>query len=270
LQMILAAAWHPRGELPRLIRLYPQVREVYTALVVSLPPGTDGEVTSALSALPGVHVHCTRDWSTGRHTALFGALELPGEAVHLADLDRLLRWVETLPQEWRKAVRQRPNIDCLIIGRTASAYQTHPRSLARSEAISNLVTSSLLGHPVDASAGYRCFSRKAVEYLKLHSRPGDALGMDAAWPVMLQRAGYRVESIEVDGLDWEIADQFQEQAASPERQAQVADAYDQDPRNWARRVEVALEIVRCGLEAAQQAERDDRQDCTNRSASAVE
>jgi hypothetical protein len=76
------------------------------------------------------------------------------------------------------------------------------------------------------------------------------LGTDAEWPVLLQRAGYRIEQLLVDGLDWEIPDQHQERASGAERQAQLAVDYDADPQNWARRVEVALEIVTSGLEAS--------------------
>jgi hypothetical protein len=61
------------------------------------------------------------------------------------------------------------------------------------------------------------------------------------WPVLLQRAGFAIEYRTVDGLDWEIPDQFQSQAAAPERQAEVARTYDADPANWPTRMEVALE-----------------------------
>jgi hypothetical protein len=59
-----------------------------------------------------------------------------------------------------------------------------------------------------------------------------------------------IEQLLVDGLDWEIPDQHQERASSAERQAQLAVDYDADSQNWARRVEVALEIVTSGLDAS--------------------
>jgi len=65
----------------------------------------------------------------------------------------------------------------------------------------------------------------------------------------LNRAGYTIETLFVDGLDWESADQYRVQAADPEIQVEVAKAYDSDPLNWSQRVKVALEIVQAGLEA---------------------
>jgi hypothetical protein len=118
----------------------------------------------------------------------------------------------------------------------------------QTEAISNRVVSYFLGQIVDASAGSKGFSRRAAEFLAAHTRPGRALGTDAEWPLLLHKAGFAVEYIEVDGLDWEIPDHYQPQAAGPDRQRQVAAEYDADPRHWAHRVAVAQEIVEVALD----------------------
>jgi hypothetical protein len=104
---------------------------------------------------------------------------------------------------------------------------------------------------MDLSAGSKGFSRRAAEFLMSNSPPGRALGMDSEWPVLLHRAGFRIDYIEVGGLDWESADHHQPQAANLETQRRAAEAYDQDPRHWAMRVHVAMEIVQAGLDAMQ-------------------
>jgi hypothetical protein len=175
--------------------------------------------------------------------------------VQYADFDRLLRWVETRPDEWREALQRAQRSDCLIIGRTEAAYRTHPQSLVQTEAISNRVVSHLLQMDVDVSAGSKILSREAARYLVKNCRPsngeeaGHALGTDAEWPIILQRAGFRLDYMEINGLDWESADRYLEQAAGPDGQRRAAEEYDADPQNWARRVAVALEIVRCGLDS---------------------
>jgi hypothetical protein len=68
--------------------------------------------------------------------------------------------------------------------------------------------------------------------------------------VLLHRAGFTVDYVQVDGLDWESADRYQHAAAGQEGQRQAVEAYDSDPQNWAHRVAVAAEIVEAGLEAA--------------------
>ncbi|MBI5301888.1 MAG: hypothetical protein HY868_07110 [Chloroflexi bacterium] len=287
----LASAFHPRGEIPRLEKLLPLLCDAYSSIAVSVPPQAHADDVRALEQL-GIAVVVTRDWSHGRHAALKRAMESDATHIHYNDLDRLLRWVETRPEEWRDTTARVQQCDCLVVGRTECAYATHPRALVETEAISNLVVSSLLANchcappsgeaipnshaeiasqrplamttptsafirppgdarPIDLSAGSKGFSRRAAEFLIAHSPPGRALGMDAEWIVLLQRAGFAIEYIKVEGLDWESADQFAVNAADAEMQRRAAERYDADPKHWARRVAVAMEIVHAGLDAAQ-------------------
>ena len=69
------------------------------------------------------------------------------------------------------------------------------------------------------------------------------------WLLLLQRAGFHVNYIEADGLDWESADRYADAAADWDAQQRAAAAYDAEPKHWARRVEIALEIVERALSA---------------------
>ncbi len=149
-----------------------------------------------------------------------------------------------------EVVNQLAGIECLLIGRTPPAYATHPQALVQTEAISNRVVSHILGISVDVSAGSKGFSREAAAFLVSQCTPGRALGTDAVWPIRLQRAGFGVKYIEVDGLDWEIADQHRDQAANELDQRLKAAEYDANPVHWAKRTAVAMEIVECALESA--------------------
>jgi hypothetical protein len=255
----LATAWHPRGELARFIKLLQLLNETYTGIAVSLPPEVDREIEYELGRIPEVIPVVTEDWSWGRFSAMEKSLAFEAAQVQYADFDRLLRWVETRPGEWLATLARADRSDCLIIGRTQSAYDSHPQALVQTEAISNRLVSHLLGFgfEVDVSAGSKIFSGEAARYLIENCRPpapvgaGHALGTDAEWPVTLKRAGFKLDYAEVDGLDWESADQSLDRAANVEDQRKAAEEYDADPRNWARRVAVALEIVQIGLDAAQ-------------------
>jgi hypothetical protein len=257
-RVVLAAAWYPRGELARFKKLLPLLDEWCTGIVVSLPPDLDPVLEMDLGKMHRVITAVTEDWTKGRFTALEKALQFEAEHIQYADFDRLLRWVETRELEWRETLLGAGRSDCLILGRTRAAYATHPRALIQTEAISNQTISHLLGFnvTVDVSAGSKIFSQRAARYLITHCRPpagtgsGHALGTDAEWPIVLRRAGFSLDYAEVDGLDWESADQALGRAASAEDQRNAAEAYDADPDNWALRVAVAMEIVQCGLEAA--------------------
>jgi hypothetical protein len=124
----------------------------------------------------------------------------------------------------------------------------------QTEAISNLVISHLVGRTLDVSAGSKGFSRRAAQFLVDNTRPGRALGTDGEWTVLLQRAGFCIDYVQVDGLDWESADRYQAEAADAQGQRLAALAYDAEPRNWEYRLAVAMEIVQAGIEAAERSD----------------
>jgi hypothetical protein len=255
LSVALAVTWNPRGEMPRFERLLPQLQQVYSGLAISFPPAANPAVTKAFTSgdyanRSDLRVYVNLAWAGGRYMALQTALELEADFIHYADMDRLLRWAETRPEEWRQAVQALQASDCLVMGRSPAAYRTHPRSLVQTEAISNRVVSHILGREMDVSAGSKGFSRRAAEFLLDNTQPGRALGTDAEWPILLQRAGYRVDYRVMDGLDWESADRYQEQAAGSADQRQAAKQVDADPQSWEWRVQVAAEIVQVALETA--------------------
>lgn len=245
---VLASAWMPRGETNRFEKLLPILFKGYTGLAITLPPG---QVVSLpfLQGYPGIRIVPTEDWSTGRWSALKAALDFSPSHIHYVDFDRLLRWVEKSPAEWQAILGKVEGCDYLLIGRSAAAYRTHPRALIETEQISNRLVSSLVGQQVDASAGSKGFSRQAVEFILEHCLPGHALGTDGEWTVALHRAGYLVDYVEVDGLDWESADRYQDSAADADQQVEAARLYDQDVTHWQRRVEVADEVVAWALQA---------------------
>jgi hypothetical protein len=245
----LAATFHPRGEIGRLERLYPTLREAYSDIVISLPPVTLPGDADRLQRLAGAQVFVNAEWSHGRYMALKTALASGADHIHYADMDRLIRWVETRPAEWRAALARVQQCECLVIGRTAAAWATHPRVMIQVEHIINRVFSDALGQTLDFGAGAKGFSRAAAAFIVANSQPGQAIGADAEWPILAQRGGFRVEGMLVDGLDWEIADQYQDAAADAERQQRLAAAYDTDPAHWAYRVQTTIEVIEAGLDA---------------------
>lgn len=245
----LAATFNPRGETGRLLRLYTQLQSVYDTIVISLPPHANPSDVEQVRTLPGVIVYVNETWPQGRYMALKLAYDAGAQAVHYADMDRLLRWVETHPAEWQAAVTVVDTSDCLVIGRTPSAWATHPQALVQTERISNTVFSRLLGQDLDLSAGSKGFSRAAAAVVLENCQPARALGADAEWIVVLHRAGFDINTLLVDGLDWETADRYADSAADANRQREAAQQYDADPAHWAMRAGVAQEIVEAGLDA---------------------
>jgi hypothetical protein len=267
MSIALAATWNPRGEMPRLLRLLEVIQPVYSQIVVVSPPDealsrSGVEEARRAGELPGINFSQTSEWAGGRHMALLKGLETRTAHIQYADLDRLLRWVETRPEEWQKTVMRIMQTDFLVIGRTPSCYLTHPMALVQTEALSNRVVSYFLGRSMDVSAGSKGFSQAAAEYVLRNSSPAGALGTDARWPILIHRAGFGVDYVEVDGLDWESADRYMDRAASLIEQRQAAERYDQDPENWSQRVEIAREIIEAAFDSSEQMPVDSRRSLT--------
>jgi 2-polyprenyl-3-methyl-5-hydroxy-6-metoxy-1,4-benzoquinol methylase len=252
MNIVLAVSWYPRGELPRFVQLLPKLLEQYTQVVISLIPREGNSVVPEFEAgkfafYPNLAFYINDMQANGRYMALKKALEYPADFIHYADMDRLLRWVETRPDEWREIVKRIPEHEVIIFGRTASALATHPQALLSTEQISNQVVSNFLNTEMDVSAGSKSFSREATQYLVEHGSQEDSIGSDAEWPILLKRAGFHLTYIPVEGLDWETADHFREHAASPAEQVQAAESYDMNPTHWRHRVEIAGKIIQSAL-----------------------
>lgn len=253
MDIALTTTWNPRGELSRFKRLLPELLERYSSISVVLPPAemvNEAEYSAAeeVKRISDLKVFQMRDWSEGRHAALSHALEIPADCIQYTDMDRLLRWAETHPEELQIIAARIARTDCLIVGRTAQAYATHPQALVQTERISNMIVSHILGKQMDVSAGCKGFSRRAAEFLAANAIPGRALGTDAEWPILLHHAGFRIDYIEVDGLDWESADRYQTSAVDEDVQRRLAREYDAEPLHWTYRIEVAREIIQVALE----------------------
>ncbi len=241
MNVTLATTWYPRGELPRLVRFLPLLEEYYTRIVICFIPGEDPTVleqftVGAFSVDPKIIFYLNDKRRNGRYLALKKALETNSDFIHYADMDRLLHWVETRQEEWMQMVEKVETADCIIFGRTDKAMGSHPQALITTEKSSNWVVSHFMGQEIDVSAGSKSFSRAAAEYLVDQGSQDNSIGTDAEWPLLLKKGGFSLCYVQVDGLDWESADQFKLRAATPEEQKNAAEAYDSDPAHWFTRV----------------------------------
>ncbi len=249
MSVALTCTWRPHGELPRLLAYLPQIKALYSHLVVALID-CDTETRMALERMPDLHLALPPDGAHSRVAALRAACATDAAYLHYCDMDRLIRWVETHPDELRRTVEAIPTADCLILGRTPAAYNSHPEAMLTTERVINTVASHLLGLPVDICAGSKGLSLPLVRFL-LTQIPEDGWG-DVSWAILARQAGFSVAYLAADGLDYETADRYQPRAADAAAQLRLAAAIDGDPEEWARRVRVAQEILAEGVLAHKQ------------------
>ncbi|MCW3055263.1 MAG: hypothetical protein JWN14_4433 [Chthonomonadales bacterium] len=249
MSVVLTCTWRPHGELPRLLTYLPQIQALYSHIVVALID-YDSETHATLALTPEIQLVLPPDGAHSRMAALHAACATDATHLHYCDMDRLIRWIETQPDELRRTVEAISTTDCLILGRTGTAYASHPEAMIATERVINEVASHLLDLPVDICAGSKGLSQALVRFL-LPRMPADGWG-DVSWAILGQRAGFTVDYLAADGLDYETADRHQLCAADAEAQRRLAETIDRSPEEWAGRVRVAQEILAEGLLAHKQ------------------
>ncbi len=246
--VVLAGMWKSPGNVGCLRSLLPRLQEAYGGIALALPSEADPEEMLSLQDLLGLTIIVPLDWAHRRHAALQKALELPGSHIHLISMEQLLPWMERFPEEWSRVLEAIRQSDCLIIGRSKQAWATYPLAIQETERSVNNIFSALLGRKVDLGSGSRGLSRPAAMFLLAYSPPRH-VPEDAAWPVLLHRAGFAIDHLAVDGLQWEAEGHT---APTPDEanRRRAVEEFDRDIGNWLRRARSALEVIQAGLEAS--------------------
>jgi hypothetical protein len=243
MKTVLACA----GDLDALIdQLEPDIDdllELYDELLVATACASPA-TRERFAQWPGSHLIVVPADDSRRHAVMRASLERNATQMHCADLDHLLRWWRADPSEVRRVVAQVRGCECLLIGRSAQSMRAFPAALHESEAIINTVFSNLLGRDIDTGGGNRGFSRAAAQHVLAHDRDGHPISSDAVWPVLAFRAGFRVETVFVDGLSWSGNDLLEAGSAEEMRVE-----YDGQAAHWQDRVRLANRIINDGLEA---------------------
>lgn len=243
MSIALASTWQPRGELARLQRYHARLMDSFASLTIVLPPSVDDMLVATLDGMASVYPVVAQHWARGRHIALEKALERSATHILYCDLDRMIRWVELYPDELATTVARAQAGDCLVVGRTPYAWETHPRSLRQTEQIINDVFAHAMGVTMDICVATRGFSRAAAERVLRESRAESSLGVDGEWLYVVRRSGMMLDYVQVDGMDLETADQGLDAAATAQQQRAFCEAYDAEAPNWAQRVFVANQII---------------------------
>ncbi|MGE5619614.1 MAG: hypothetical protein ACM3US_10195 [Sphingomonadaceae bacterium] len=202
-------------------RLYSRLADLYQGVVVVPTSSTSPRLLDSLGGAV-VQTLAESDGSigVGRRHALRLGIELGAAHLHYCDFDRILHWIGHYPRELASVLEAIQQHDYLIIGRTERAFATHPRVQRDTETITNHAFSLWYGEPVDVTAGSCGLSRRAADLL-LRRSTAPTNATDAEWPALVrQAAGYRVGSVQTEGLEFETPDYFRdeiEQAGSLER-----------------------------------------------------
>ena len=248
-KITLAVPHHdPEGfSLTKWQSMFPQIEALFGVVVADVSPETDDEVSAFLStncALVGVN---DRGWSpegivlAGRFRRNLMALALRTDADFMmyCDGDRLLHWLDHYPDELAAVVKQIPDYDFTVLGRTERAFRSHPDVQYYTEGIINQVFGRISGHKWDVTAAARGLSRTAAQVI-VDQSTDDTFGNDASWPLLIQRVGgLTMTEIKTEGLEYETAEKYAEASENVGGEAQWTAQIDSNPRHWIHRLNLA-------------------------------
>lgn len=182
--------------------------DTYHSLSVVSTPNTSTKTTNILKKH---HIEVspigTDSIGKSRREALrLGSTNNNLQYFHYCDFDRLLHWAKNYPTELNIVVKKEiPKSDFLVIGRSPSAFKSHPLIQIESETITNKIFSLFIGEFMDITAGSCGMSRSALELILAFSTE-DSNATDAEWPMIIsiyKNPKLLLDYIEVNGLEFE-------------------------------------------------------------------
>lgn len=239
----------PSGSLLDHLRRYlPNFSRLYSGMYVVATTVTHRDLVKELK-MQGCVVEFQRGGGAGgefiseaRRQALRASVRDGHKHTHFVEIDRIIRWEETYPDELREVIKQIPRHDFLVIGRTKRAFDTHPRSQSETEKLANEVCSLLIGREMEITVASRGKSKKAAEIILKYSK-AKYCETDSEWPIItLRKSEIPIGYMEVDGLEYEDWIKHNEEVEKAGGLKEWKNDIDRNPERWLHRIRTAKRI----------------------------
>lgn len=189
------------------------LKSIFDTVSVSLTSVSDGRIFRDLE-YAGVHV--TRREETGDigdryRSALRMGLEDKVDYLMLVDFDRSLHWVKYFEDELRTVVEGLKGSEGFTsFIRSERAFETHSLTQRETEVVINTIASEVVGKRVDIASGAFGMDRDTAQVLvkEISKKDFGFYGEIIAIPL---RYGFQINTIDVEGLEWETPDAFKDQ-----------------------------------------------------------
>lgn len=238
-------------------RYFPSISSIYHNMYAVASSETHEDVISALED-QGVRVHKQEGPREGligvgdaRRQALRMSLQDDNNHTHLIEMDRLLQWVSSYPEELMKVVQSIPAHDFLVIGRTPRAFNSHTRCQIETESLCNKVISLLVGQELDYLVSCRGISKRAGEAI-IDKSIAKYVGTDSEWPIIIKFCtDFPIDYVEVEGLEFELAFRYPERVREAGGVEAMKNKRDRNPESWLHRIRVAEQICSTAISTYQ-------------------
>jgi hypothetical protein len=216
--VIICSTLHePEFRLKRsILSVIPFLKENLGPIIISCTKTTNVEVIAFLKE-SGFIVSIPED--SERISAYRDAIQTGLEYIEFADsqrifyidFDRLIHWITNYPNEFLESIEKVNSSELTHFGRTPKAFSSHPLTQKNTERIVNFLASQLLGFNETKDFISVCFSFTVqLADLILSKKYYTNMGFYAAFSVLLWNYADSKQYIEVEGLDWETPDRYQE------------------------------------------------------------
>lgn len=130
--------------------------------------------------------------------------------IHFIDFDRALHWVERFPLELASVIGKiSQNSGYTSMVRTKKAFESHPLTQRVTEITINAIAGELTKIDVDIMSGSFAVDHKLGNIIISKAKRLD-FGIYAEILTIALKSNFPINTLEVDGLEWETPDQFQE------------------------------------------------------------
>lgn len=219
-------------------KTFPQLTALYASIHVVATPQTDANIIDQLRAHGAiVTLNGSSEIGTSRRQAIIEGMKSDAQYFHYCDIDRVMFWQITHPEELKDVVtNQIPNADYIILGRTEEAFNTHPPVQIAAETITNRAFGFIFdgSDSIDTTSGSNGFSRSVAEAILKHSVTKSNAN-DCEWPTIVDRlTPYAVSIIHTNGLA------FETQTFHPDKDVF---ALSDTIQNWSARIQLAQESI---------------------------
>lgn len=182
--------------------LKPALESIYSELFITISEESSLDLIKEIEKSKFKYKIISKNGAAfARREALKFALLGKSQYYHYCDFDRILTWGKNYLTELKRVVKNIPNHDYLILGRTERAMNTHPIEWIETEKITNKIFSLEIGKEMDITAGSCSFSRISADFINQNSKEKMT---DAEWAMIIFRIAKRkVAYCAVDGLEYQ-------------------------------------------------------------------
>ncbi len=248
-QFIVSTTYHePQFKLKTLLTsCLPFIKDNFSKVIVCCTPATSKDVLDFLEQ-EGFIVHVsTIDTEVNTYKqAIETALEYiendGTQRIFYIDFDRLLHWIDKYPAELKQTLGRGENFEFVHIGRTPTAFETHPETQRDTESIINKIGSSVLELDKTRDIMSPCYIlTKSLAETILEVNHLTNLGFYCTWPIIFWKLAKSKRYIAVEGHEWETPDRFQPQIKKAGYEKWIARF--QSKKEWQKRVRFLKESM---------------------------